>query len=89
MFTKLDMADNQPVLTNIIECRHDDVTVKRFRLDRIFMKLDAWTWLVVKEELISKMFVISDMNNHCYRKPLDTDNNCIAEGLRRPQQLWF
>ena len=43
MFTKLDMADNQPVLTNIIESRHDDVTVKRFRLDRIFMKLDAWT----------------------------------------------
>ena len=47
MFTKLDMADNEPVLTNITGCCHDDVIsdvpVERFRLDRIFMKLDAWT----------------------------------------------
>ena len=46
-------------LTNIIECLHDDVisdfTVDWFRLDQTLMKLDAWTWLVVKEELISKM----------------------------------
>ena len=33
---------HQPVLTNIVECRHDDVTVERFRLVRILMKLDAW-----------------------------------------------
>ena len=50
---------HQPVLTNIIECPHDDVfsdfTVDWFWLDQTLMKLDAWTWLVVKEELISKM----------------------------------
>ena len=79
---------HQPVLTNIVECRHDDVTVERFRLVRIFMKLDAWRWLVVKEELISNDCIISDINYHCNRKPLDRDN-CIAEGLRRPQRLWF
>ena len=37
MFTKLDMVDNQPVLTNFIEYCHDDVigdvTVDRFRLE--------------------------------------------------------
>ena len=37
MFTKLDMVDNQPVLTNFIEWCHDDVigdvTVDRFRLE--------------------------------------------------------
>ena len=25
MFTKLNTVDNQPVFTNLIECRHDDV----------------------------------------------------------------
>ena len=24
-----------------------------------------------------------------YVNTIDTDNNCIAEGLRRPQRLWF
>ena len=37
MFNKLDMIDNQPVLTNLIECFHDDVisdvTVDRFPLE--------------------------------------------------------
>ena len=37
MFTKLDMIDNQPVLTKYIECRHDgvisDVTADQFRLE--------------------------------------------------------
>ena len=37
MFTKLNMVDNQPVFTNLIECCHDDVisdvTVDLFRLE--------------------------------------------------------
>ena len=37
MFTKLNMVDNQPVFTNLIECCHDDVisdvTVDRFSLE--------------------------------------------------------
>ena len=37
MFTKLNMVDNQPVFTNLIECCHDDVisdvTVNQFRLE--------------------------------------------------------
>ena len=37
MFTKLDMVDSQPVLTNLIEWRHDDVISDvifgRFRLE--------------------------------------------------------
>ena len=45
LFTKLNMVDNQPVLTNINECPHDDVisdfTVDWFRLDRTLMKVDA------------------------------------------------
>ena len=41
MFTKLNMVDNQPVFTNLIECHHDDViiyvTTDRFRLEfRVF-----------------------------------------------------
>ena len=45
--------------------------------------------MVVKEELIRKYnCIISDINHHYNRKPLDRDN-CIAEGLRRPQRLWF
>ena len=36
MFIKLDIVDNQPMLTNFIDLRHDDiisdVTVDRFRL---------------------------------------------------------
>ena len=41
MFTKLNMVDNQPVFTNLIECCHDDVisdvTVDRFPLEfRVF-----------------------------------------------------
>ena len=37
MSTKLNMVDNQPVFTNLIECCHDDVisdvTANRFRLE--------------------------------------------------------
>ena len=33
MFTKLNMVDNQPVFTILIECCHDDVTVDRFSLE--------------------------------------------------------
>ena len=37
MFTKLNTVDNQPVYTNLIECRHDDVisdvTLDRFPLE--------------------------------------------------------
>ena len=37
MFTKLNMVENQPVFTNLIECCHDDVisdvTVDRFPLE--------------------------------------------------------
>ena len=37
MFTKLYTVDNQPVFTNLIECRHDDVisdvTLDRFPLE--------------------------------------------------------
>ena len=55
MFTILDMVDNQPVLTNIFDFRHDNITDDRFRLDRTFMKLEVWTRLVVTEELISIM----------------------------------
>ena len=37
MFTKLNMVDNQPVFTNLIECCHDDVisdvTVDPFPLE--------------------------------------------------------
>ena len=41
MFTKINMVDNQPVFTNLIECCHDDVisdvTVYRFPLEfRVF-----------------------------------------------------
>ena len=45
LFTKLNMVDNKPVLTNITECPHDDVisdfTVDWFRLDRTLMKVNA------------------------------------------------
>ena len=37
MFIELNMVDNQPVFTNLIECCHDDVTVDRFPLEfRVF-----------------------------------------------------
>ena len=33
MFIKLDIVDNQPILTNFIDLRNDDVTVDRFQLE--------------------------------------------------------
>ena len=33
MFTKIDMVDSQPIVTNLIEWRPDDVTADRFWLE--------------------------------------------------------
>ena len=33
MFNKLDMIDNQLVLTNYIEWRYDDATADQFRIE--------------------------------------------------------
>ena len=46
MFTKLNTVDNQPVFTNLIECRHDDVisdvTLDRFPLELLVFRTSEY-----------------------------------------------
>ena len=62
MFTKLDMIDNQLVLTNYIEWRYDDVisdvTADQFRLGFSIFRTCEYIYLISGHLMFTKLYMI-------------------------------
>ena len=58
MFTKLDMIDNQVVLTKLIEWRHDDVTSGQFRLELSIFRTCGYNNLISLHPMFTKLDMV-------------------------------
>ena len=60
MFTKLNIIDNQPVLTNYFECRHDDVTADQFRLEFSIFRACEYNNLTSLHLMFTKLDIVDN-----------------------------
>ena len=64
MFNKLDMIDNQPVLTKFIDWRHDDVisdvTADQFRLEFSIFRACEYYYLRSSYPMLSKFDMVDN-----------------------------